>query len=261
MAWSPIDIASQSGYLIDLYIWLPIHGSLFNKFNYQHIPDSFSQPIQLLAITSHSSQSQFQLHHQPTMDSSHEFNDSKPVSAPTSDTLLVDFSWKKFSAVVTDSTDPTKPLYTIRYSVLKSPHMDFRSAVDDKQIACADVHVIGINPTLTLHDKDMPLRASRRLKTQYSYPSMAISSSNTPTLLTYTSECGFKNWDFILVDQQQLPVARFSSNVWATKKIGQIEFMGDCAKSQQVREEIIVTSLTVRVFSPLTPISFMLTRD
>jgi hypothetical protein len=190
------------------------------------------------------------------MELSYDFNNAKPASDTTSDTLLVNFSWKKFSTVISDSAEPTKPLYTIAYNVLRSPDMDFRSVADNKQLAHANVHVFGINPTLILHGKEMSLRASRRLKTQYSYPSTAVSSNGAPTLLTYTSESSFKNWDYILLDPQLQPVARFSSNLWATKKIGKIEFMGNLAQNQQFREEVIVTSLTVSLFVTYRPVGY-----
>jgi hypothetical protein len=54
---------------------------------------------------------------------------------------------------------------------------------------------------------------------------------------------GFKYWDFILLDTNKEPVARFRSNVWAYKHIGIIEFMGDFG--QLAKEEICVTGCTV----------------
>lgn len=54
---------------------------------------------------------------------------------------------------------------------------------------------------------------------------------------------GFKYWDFILLDSNKEPVARFRSNVWAYKKLGLIEFQGDY--SQRTKEEILITGFTV----------------
>lgn len=42
-----------------------------------------------------------------------------------------------------------------------------------------------------------------------------------------------------------MPVARFVTKVWATKKIGRIEFMGPRADSEALRDEIVVTGLTL----------------
>ena len=54
---------------------------------------------------------------------------------------------------------------------------------------------------------------------------------------------GFKYWDFILLNSNKEPVARFRSNVWAYKKVGLIEFMGDY--SQLAKEEICITGMTI----------------
>ena len=43
-----------------------------------------------------------------------------------------------------------------------------------------------------------------------------------------------------------MPVAKFSSNIWACKKVGNIEFLGSkAATSNVVRDEIVVTGLTL----------------
>ena len=56
-------------------------------------------------------------------------------------------------------------------------------------------------------------------------------------------QTGFKYWDFILLDSNKEPVARFRSNVWAYKHVGIIEFMGDF--SQLAKEEICITGCSV----------------
>lgn len=54
---------------------------------------------------------------------------------------------------------------------------------------------------------------------------------------------GFKHWDFILLDSNKEPVARFHSNVWAYKKLGLVEFMGNYPA--RTKEEICITGFTV----------------
>ena len=58
-----------------------------------------------------------------------------------------------------------------------------------------------------------------------------------------TNQTGFKHWDFILLDSNKEPVARFHSNVWAYKKLGLVEFMGNY--SAKTKEEICITGFTV----------------
>lgn len=42
-----------------------------------------------------------------------------------------------------------------------------------------------------------------------------------------------------------MPVARFVTKIWAAKKYGRIEFMGPRAGSEALRDEIVVTGLTL----------------
>lgn len=72
--------------------------------------------------------------------------------------------------------------------------------------------------------------------------------------MTWTSSCGLKTWDFICLDEQKMPVAKFSANIWGLKKVGYITFMGSSTPgahaaggnvSDAVREEIVVTGLTL----------------
>lgn len=47
------------------------------------------------------------------------------------------------------------------------------------------------------------------------------------------------------MDENQLPVAKFSANIWALKKVGNIEFVGKAATSKDIQDEILVTGLTL----------------
>jgi hypothetical protein len=58
-----------------------------------------------------------------------------------------------------------------------------------------------------------------------------------------TRQLGFKHWDFILLDSNKEPVARFHSNVWAVTKLGLLEFIGDY--SAKTKEEICITGFSV----------------
>lgn len=67
--------------------------------------------------------------------------------------------------------------------------------------------------------------------------------------MTWTSESDFKTWDFICLDPQQMPVAKFSANMWAWKKIGKVEFLKPA--NEQAREEIVVMGNILSVFGAI----------
>ncbi|KLJ10497.1 hypothetical protein EMPG_14121, partial [Blastomyces silverae] len=61
-----------------------------------------------------------------------------------------------------------------------------------------------------------------------------------PARMTWTGSCGLKTWDYICLDEKQMPVAKFSANIWAVKKLGTITFLGS-----NIPGEIVVTALTL----------------
>ena len=209
------------------------------------------------------------------MDSSH--NIPKPSQAVDArQTLKVDFSWRKFRSLVTEA-DPNnldsftgKPVYLVDYKTLapnlviksgaaaaalaasaaadssEEPPETFPPASDtDGTISDATLHVFNINPTLNIHGHPVPLVASSRFKTRYTYPSTIFSKDSSPATMTWTSKSDFKNWDFVLLTPDQLPVARFTNHIWATKKVGTIEFLDNRTDDPRARDEVVATGLTL----------------
>ncbi|KAH8654421.1 hypothetical protein BGZ60DRAFT_418469, partial [Tricladium varicosporioides] len=93
--------------------------------------------------------------------------------------------------------------------------------------------------------KKTQIKALKRWKTSYEHLSYAYSNTDTPVPMTWTSSCDFKHWDFICLDQNQLPVAKFSANWWAITKVGYIEFLGERPLTDAMREEIVITGHTL----------------
>ena len=177
-----------------------------------------------------------------------EFSSSLPESqshlnrAPT---LQVNFSYAKFKACVTELDKPSTPIYTIDFATFKAPHMTVKSASDHAIVGTGTLHPISINADYELHGQKGTLKALKRFKTSYTHLSYAFSETDAPVPMTWTSSCGFKTWDFVCLDPEQNAVAKFSSNAWAVKKLGAIEFLGPKATSAAVRDEIVVTGLTL----------------
>jgi hypothetical protein len=191
-------------------------------------------------------------HHYPIKEPTEhnmEFSPEIPRPIRTSAetrTLQVDFSWKKFMALISDYNSPqSDPIYIVDFKTLKAPHLIFKSATDDSAIGAGTLHTVSINADYEIHSRKGTLKAQRRFKTEYSYLSRAFSDNDSLVTMTWTSSSGFKTWDFVCMDEQQVPVARFSANVWAIKKVGKIEFLGPKADSDAVRDEIVVTGLTL----------------
>lgn len=63
--------------------------------------------------------------------------------------------------------------------------------------------------------------------------------------MTWTTTNTLKVWNFICLDQDSLPVAKFSANIWAVQTLGEIELLGPKAGDMEAREEIVVMALTL----------------
>lgn len=182
------------------------------------------------------------------MESSQESPQPSPQPAnSTNPTILnVDMQWRKWRSQVTDANNPDAgPLYITEFKTWGHPQMIYKRGSDNQTIGSGTLHAFNIDADYELHGRKDTLVAQKRFHTIYTHRSLAMSDTKNPVTLTWTSDCGFKTWDFVCVDEQQMPVARFVTNVWATKKIGRIEFMGPRADSEALRDEIVVVGLTL----------------
>lgn len=174
--------------------------------------------------------------------------------------MTIDFTWSKFKARITDCTSSKcDPIYTLSTSLVQAPHLTILSgsAQSDQVIGTGTIHPFSISPDYELHGVKSTLKAQKRLKTVYAHMSQSFSNTDQPMKMTWTSSCGFKTWEFICVDENQIAVARISANMWAMKKLGKIEMMGPRAYDDAARDEIVVVGLTLvycmwlRVNNPL----------
>ncbi|TVY52986.1 hypothetical protein LCER1_G005143 [Lachnellula cervina] len=170
-------------------------------------------------------------------------------SISQSRTLQADFSWKKWKIRISAKDDPeSKPVYIINFPFKPfhaAPSLVVKSAADDSTVGTGTLHPISIDASCELHGQAIELRAQKRFKTQYMHLSRSFSDTDAPVPMYWTSNSGFTTWDFICLDQNQLPVAKFSAAVWAVTKIANIEFLGEKAMTDEARDEIVVTGITL----------------
>ncbi|KAJ5833674.1 hypothetical protein N7474_001985 [Penicillium riverlandense] len=172
--------------------------------------------------------------------------DSSLSAAHQSSALKVDFAWSKFKALISDVSDPeSKPLYIVGFQMLRPPHLTFKSGESDTTVGTGTLHAIDISPDYELHGFKGTIKAQKRLKTSYTHQSRAYSETGSPVTMAWTSHSGFKTWDFVCMDENQIAVAKFAANMWGVKKVGQIEFLGPKANDSAVRDEIVVTGVTL----------------
>lgn len=181
--------------------------------------------------------------------------DTAPINVPShieasqSQALLVDMAWKKFKFLVKDANNPeASPLYNVGFQMVMAPHLRFKaieSNGEEREIGTGTVHTFSISPEYELHGRQDTLKAQKRFRTHYSHMSTVFSDTQEPVKMTWTSNTDFKGWDFVCVDHNQIPVAKFSSNLWAIKKFGKIELLGPKALDPAARDEIVVVGITL----------------
>lgn len=205
--------------------------------------------------------------------------------------LTVDFSWRKFKTLIYEGdTVSGTPLYTLNYKILGRLKLVFKrisnpaalgeiasetsDITDDAShdspntdiIGKGTVHVVRIDADYEVHGRSDKLVAQKRWSTEYTHRSEAMSDDGKLVTMHWLSDSNFKTWDFICVDENQLPVAKCTTNLWALKTFGKIEFMGPKAHDRAFQEEIMVTGLTLmycmvtRVNSPLSLLGAVLAK-
>lgn len=171
------------------------------------------------------------------------------VQASQSQALLVDMAWKKLKFLIKDANNPeATPLYNVALQMVMAPHLRFKAIEGngmEREVRSGTVHTFSISPDYELYGQPATLKAQKRFSTYYTHMSTVFSDTDEPVKMTWTSNTDFKGWDFICVDHNQNPVAKFSANLWAVKKFGKIELLGPKAFDPAARDEIVVLAVTL----------------
>lgn len=172
--------------------------------------------------------------------------ESQLSSSSETPTYRVEYTWYNFKGrIYDDSKTGEEPLYIADFAKLRKPHAVYKRADNAQVIGTGTLHFFNIDADYEIHGRRDTLVAQKRFRTVYTHRSLAMSDTDQPVTMTWTSDSGFKTWDFVCVDENQMPVARFSANFWRMVKAGKIEFTGPKADSQALREELIVAGLTL----------------
>ncbi|KAL8847981.1 MAG: hypothetical protein Q9221_006997 [Calogaya cf. arnoldii] len=176
---------------------------------------------------------------------------SQPSLSPSANhnaPLQITFTWKQIKAYISTATALSKPIYTVDYSTIKKECILISSSTTNARIGSGTLHIFSINPNFKIHRQNHTgvLKALSRWKTSYTYLSHAFAPPNSPPIpMTWTGNSDFKTWDFVCLDPQQIPIAKVRANYWSLTKAGWIEFLRDREISEEARDEIVVTGLTL----------------
>ncbi|KAJ4335556.1 hypothetical protein N0V95_008870 [Ascochyta clinopodiicola] len=171
----------------------------------------------------------------------------KHYDTPTGLTLQVDFAWTKFRNTVSEKNGSNlTPLY-IQHFRPNKPQLRIEDAINKTQIATGTISNLSIAAECTLHGQTIAIKPLKKWKTAYNYLSTALSSTSTPVPISWITNSSLKVWNFVCLDSAtQIPIAKFSANLWALKEVGNFHFEKSAAEvSKEVRDEIVVIGLTI----------------
>lgn len=189
--------------------------------------------------------------HQRKSASNHTTQEAaqQPQTPNSNPILTVNFSWKKLKARITSKETPNTPLYIVDAPfALKSPHLTFRHDTPDgkgETFGTGTLHLVSIHADVTLHNRPLQLVPLKKFKTSYTHLSKAYSDTDDLVPMTWTTTLDLKTWEFICLDEKGIAVAKLSARVWATSKLGTIEFLGEKSGREEWREEIVVVVSTL----------------
>ncbi|KAJ4364534.1 hypothetical protein N0V83_009129 [Neocucurbitaria cava] len=161
--------------------------------------------------------------------------------------LKIDFAWSKFRNLIFEKNgDKLEPVYIQHFRPTK-PQLRFESAANNSPIATGTINNVSISGECIIHGHDIALKPLKRWKTQYNYLSKTFSSSGAePVPISWIANSSLKVWDFVCLDANQLPIAKFSVNIWAIKQVGNFYFEKTKEElSDEERDEVVVTGVTI----------------
>lgn len=160
-------------------------------------------------------------------------------------TLRIDFKWGTFKSLVSDANKPDEPLYIIKYKLF-SPQFIYKSASTKNVIGTGSIHMVSIDADYECRGRRDTLVAQKRFKTLYTHRSGFLKNpQGQPAVMTWTGDASASKWDFVCTDEQQMPVAKYTANLWGMKKLGKIELMGPSSHEEGVRDEMLITGMTL----------------
>ncbi|KAH8730341.1 hypothetical protein GQ44DRAFT_701184 [Phaeosphaeriaceae sp. PMI808] len=160
--------------------------------------------------------------------------------------LQVNFAWTKFRNIISEvNSEQLTPIYIQHFRPTK-PQLRFNLASDETtRIASGTINNFSISAECTIDTQTIPLKPLKRWETQYNYLSTALSPDpKNPVPVSWIANMSLKLWDFVCLDAQQMPIAKFSVNWWAITQVGNFYFANNHV-SAGVRDEVVVTGITL----------------
>ncbi len=182
------------------------------------------------------------------VDPNMQYSDEKMLIPQQNLTLEINWQWKKWrNDIGIKNGKEVQPLMIQRFKPMKG-NLTFESAVDGTEIAKSKIHSFKICAETTIRGREIELKPLSKLLTRYNYLSHTLVPyvGAAPVPITWVTEYSMKIWDFICLDQNEQPIAKFSANIWAVKEVGNFYFEKPADQiTDAARDEILITGTTL----------------
>jgi hypothetical protein len=153
-------------------------------------------------------------------------------------------------AATSDAAHPTV-LYTVEYRTRKPNVHVYRGPAASGAGAGAEI-ATGVYHNFTTCRLDvrvggqaLELRPRRMLSSDYKWTGSAALGGQT---LMWDHKPRWRSDQYVLIDEQGLPVARLTQKCSSLRRLGNLEILGRCPQTQAAVDEIVATCLTLVLY-------------
>jgi hypothetical protein len=136
--------------------------------------------------------------------------------------------------------DKGTELYTATMKPRK-PNMIVRKESANTDIGTVNYHTLSTRIDITVAGQTLSLTSRGWTQRHYQFDSPAFSNAK----LTWRAQSKIDEMNMALLDDRDMPVARFIPVDWAMKKTGKIEFLNERVTNEELMDEIVVTALAI----------------
>lgn len=162
---------------------------------------------------------------------------SEGIATGSDETSAVRFnckSWKSRALEVFD--DKSNNIICTIDTKFRKPNLIFKHGNEGETLGLASYKSLSSKIEIEHNGNTFEMKLTKFLGSSYAYDSPSFSNAT----LTWKSGSGWKNIDYVLMDEQSMPVAKISAPYFSSDFSGRLEFIESRASSIQAKEEILI---------------------
>lgn len=158
--------------------------------------------------------------------------------------LLIKYTNLKWTKAEVTEEHSDALLYNVHYTMRK-PHLRFMRPGTEEPFGTSTFHLTTRRIDMQLSGATTELKGRKWYSMDYQYVSPAFGNQN----MSWKSKSHFKSYDYVLLNEQQIPVAKLVSVAgMSCKKIGRLEFSEGFVDSNGAKDEVVASAITLAYY-------------